>query len=530
MNETPAILQPIAKDTGDFPELRSYGCVYVDKTAYFHRLITSVESRRYFIARPRRFGKSLMISTLKAIFEGRRELFDGLAISRTNWKWEKYPVLYFIMGFASASTADEFRQSFSFVVRKAICEAGGKYEELAPPAINFGMAIDSLPAANDGKGVVILIDEYDDPVAQLLHKPDDAEAVRGYLADFYHQMKDRTGKIRFLIITGVSKFTKMSVFSALSNLVDLSFDDDCATMLGYTEEELDTFFGDHMRRKAMLMGLSDADYRAEQKRWFNGYRFGNNSTETVYNPVSIGLNLASKDRYFTSYWSSTGKASMLMNFLKRDEFLGIDMDKVQNVLESDFDVSDIRALKTVPMLFQTGYLTIQGYNPFTASYRLCVPDVEVRRDLARLTAAVMADRDISWVSSLGCQLLNTCWDEFFTGLRSLYAALPYGPKEHNVQEFSFERVLQTLLWSQAIQCSVEERQANGQADIIARHPCGIFIFALKVDESADAALTQVKAKGYDAPYHAKALPIWLVGLNFDRETHQLVDSKAERLE
>ncbi len=167
MNETPAILQPIAKDTGDFPELRSYGCVYVDKTAYFHRLITSVESRRYFIARPRRFGKSLMISTLKAIFEGRRELFDGLAISRTNWKWEKYPVLYLNMGFASASTADEFRQSFSFVVRKAICEAGGKYEELAPPAINFGMAIDSLPAANT----------LELPILCVARKRDDGDVV-----------------------------------------------------------------------------------------------------------------------------------------------------------------------------------------------------------------------------------------------------------------------------------------------------------------------------------------------------------------
>ena len=528
MEEEPIKLQPIAQDTGDFPELRQKKCVYVDKTAFFHNLITRLDASRFFIARPRRFGKSLMISTLKAIFEGRRELFDGLAISRTDWKWEKYPVLYFNLGFAASSISEEFRKNFIYTVRKGITEAGQSYNDKETPAANFGMTIDSLHTASNGKGVAILIDEYDDPVAQLLDKPDEAEKVRGYLADFYRQMKDRTGKIRFLMITGVSKFTKMSVFSALSNLIDLSFDDSCATMLGYTEDELDTYFGEHLRAHAKKMGLSDADYRAELKRWFNGYRFGQESEETVYNPVSIGVNLSRQKRNFANCWSSTGKASMLMNYLKREEFLSVDMDKVRNVRERDFDVTDIRALKTVPMLFQTGYLTIQDYNPLKQTYTLHVPDLEVRQDLATLTAAVVAKKDTGWVSSLCDKMLDENWDEFFHGLKSLYAALPYGPKEQSVQEFSHERVLWTLLCSQAVQCKVEDRQANGQADILATHPCGVFIFELKVGESADAALKQVRKKGYDAPYRAKNLPVWLVGLNFDRETRQLVDSKAEK--
>ena len=191
-------------------------------------------------------------------------------------------------------------------------------------------------------------------------------------------------------------------------------------------------------------------------------------------------------------------------------------------------MTDIRALKTVPMLFQSGYLTIKDYNPLTKSDTLGVPDEEVRQDYATLTAAVIADRDTSWVSSLGGQQLNTCWDEFFLGLKSLYAALPYGSLEQSVHEFSYERVLLTLLWSQAIQCKVEDRQANGQADIVAVHPCGVYIFELKVGESADAALDQVKAKGYDAPYRAHDLPIWLVGLNFDRKTRKLVDCKVQK--
>ena len=524
------MLQPIAIDTCSFPELRRMKCVYVDKTATFHSMITRPDARRFFLARPRRFGKSLMISTLKALFLGKRELFEGLDITRTDWEWETYPVMHFNMGFAASTSPERFVQKFPAHVKSVLSEVGIDYDPQMPPDMNFGLAIDRLYATEKGKnGVVILIDEYDDPVAQLLDKPDDAEFVRGHLADFYRQMKDRTEKIRFLMITGVSKFTKMSVFSALSNLVDLSFEDEYATMLGYTEEELDTFFGEHMKAHARKMGLSDKAYREELKRWFNGYRFGKYSEKTVYNPVSIGLNLSRQQRSFQPCWSSTGKAAMLMNYLKRDDFLGVDMDCVQNVQEQDFDVSDIRALRTVPMLFQTGYLTIKDYDPYTGTYTLWVPDAEVRKDLATLTGSLMTNRDGNWLSSLGVHLLKKNWDAFFTGLRSLYAALPYGPLEGNVQEFSFERVLLTLLWAQAIKCTTEERQANGQADIVASHPCGVTIFELKVDSSAEAALAQVREKHYETPYLALGLPIWLVGLNFDRKTRQLTDAKAERL-
>ena len=308
------MLQPISTNSSDFPKLRRKRCVYVDKTGFFHKLITGADDC-FFLARPRRFGKSLMITTLKAIFEGRRDLFDGLAISQTDWKWEKYPVLYFNFGKAAADSASRFEQNFTSVVKNALLEAGFSYDKDNTPEINFGTAIDTLSQYhdveiqdnaslhnNDEKGVVILIDEYDDPVAQLLDKPDEAEAVRGLLANFYRQMKDRTGNIRFLMITGVSKFTKMSVFSALSNLTDLSMKDEYATMLGYTESELDKYFDGHMHAHAEKMGLSYSDYRMELKRWFNGYRFGRSVKETVYNPVSIGVNLSMQEAFFQPCW------------------------------------------------------------------------------------------------------------------------------------------------------------------------------------------------------------------------------------
>ncbi len=519
------MLQPIITDSSDFPEMRTKGCVYVDKTAFFHKLISGMNAR-FFLSRPRRFGKSLMISTLKAIFEGRRELFDGLDISKTDWRWEKYPVLYFNFGFAAMSTANDVMKSFPNEVRRALGEAGVEYDENQLAADNFGKSIDTLSAANDGKGVVILIDEYDDPVAQLLDKPDEAEAVRGMLAAFYRQMKDRTGKIRFLMITGVSKFTKMSVFSALSNLTDISISDEFATMLGYTEDELDKYFDGHMRDHAKAMEMDYDAYRAELKRWFNGYRFGKHVTETVYNPVSIGVNLYWKEPCLQSCWASTGKASMLMNFIKRGDFLAVDMEKVRNVREQDFDVTAIRELKPIPMLFQTGYLTIADFNPYLKTYELRVPDEEVRQDLATLTTAVIANQDTYWVSQLGGRLLNAEWDEFFDGLKALYAALPYGSKEGYVHEFSYERCLYILLKSQAIRCTTEDRQANGHADIVAVSPVGVFIFELKVNESADDAIDWARSRHYDAPYHGRNLPVWIIGLNFDDKTRHLVEAKA----
>ena len=349
------------------------------------------------------------------------------------------------------------------------------------------------------------------------------------LADFYSQMKDRTGRIRFLMITGVSKFTKMSVFSALSNLTDISMKDAYATMLGYTEAELDKYFDGHMRAHSKMMKKPYDEYREELKVWFNGYRFGKGDVETVYNPVSIGVNLASPEVAFQSCWSSTGKASMMMNYLKREDFLAVDMDNVKMVRETDFDVADIRNLKSIPMLYQAGYLTIADYHPEMQFFDLRVPDEEVRRDLSLLTTSVAANQDTYWVSQLGGKLLAGQWEDFFIGLKSLYASLPYGSLEENVHEFSFERNLLILLWSQGMRCTAEDRQSNGQADIVAVHPCGVFIFELKVNESADAALEQVKKKGYDEPYRGRNLPIWLIGLNFNRETRRLLDTKVEKL-
>ncbi|MCQ2392178.1 MAG: ATP-binding protein [Kiritimatiellae bacterium] len=518
-------MRSVATDKSDFEELRKAGQIYVDKTAYFHRLITDPSRSYFFCARPRRFGKSLGVTTLKSIFLGHREFFADLAIAKTDYDFMPHTVIHFNWGGVDASSREGFVASFPKAVKAALVAAGYAYDESTLPSVNLSEAL-TFFKNRDGRGCVVLIDEYDDPVAKSLADVPRAEYIRDQLATIYAQFKDNTDKIRFLFITGVSKFTKLSIFSTLSSLNDISFEDEYAAMFGFTEEELDANFDEHLRAHAEKMKLSYADYRAELKRWYNGYRFAQEDETTVYNPVSIGQTLVNKKRAFGAYWSSTGRASHLMNLLKRDGILALDYENLCGVTERAFDVSDLKAISPIGMLYQTGYLTIKDYNPIIGDYDLTIPDEEVRRDLSSLLTGVAANRDMVWAADLGLHLLRCRWDSFFDGLKALYAAMAYGPTEGRRHESSYARCLAFLLASQGFRFRMEDVQADGRADVVAEHPCGIYIFELKVDESAAAALEQVKAKNYDAPYRAKGFPVYAVGLSFDSKTRHLADAEA----
>ena len=521
-------MRPIATDTADFPSLRKRGCVYVDKTIYMHRLISSANASLFFVSRPRRFGKSLTISALKAIFQGRRNLFEGLHIDKADWGWEKYPVIHFEFNDVDTASLVAFEASLAFHVQDRLQKAGYSYDKSISPAANFALAIESLSIANGGKGVVILIDEYDAPVGHTLDNIDVAEAVRARLSALYSQMKNRTGDIRFMLMTGVSKFTKLSVFSALNNIVDISQDTEYATMFGYTEDELSENFEEHLRDHAEKTGKTYDDYRAQLKKWYNGFRFAPEMETTVYNPISVAYTLFRKERSFKATWSSTGRPSMLMNYLKREDMLHVNPDRIEDVDSSEFDVAELRHLKPVAMLFQAGYLTIKDYNSITESYTLGVPDEEVRRDLCTLMTGVAANETMAWAGALGKKLLGAKWDFVFNGLKSLYAAMAYGSKETSVHENSYGRCLSFLLASCGFDFTMEAVQTNGRADIIAKHPAMVCIFELKVDEPVDKAFRQIHEKGYTEPYRAETRPVWLIGLSFDSKTRKLVDFGVEK--
>ena len=276
------------------------------------------------------------------------------------------------------------------------------------------------------------------------------------------------------------------------------------------------------------MGKTYEDYRVEMKRWYNGFRFSTEVDTTVYNPVSVALTLKKKEQSFKATWATTGRPSMLMNYLKREDLLSINYEKVEEVSGEAFDVAELRNLTALALLYQSGYLTIKGYDIDVGDYTLGVPDEEVRRDLSTLVAGVAADKDMAWAANLGKSLLRFNWPRVSVGLKSLFAHLPYGPREDDVQEFSYERVLYALLASQGIEVVSEDRQSNGRADIVAKHKRGIYIFELKVDEPVDKAFAQIREKKYAEPYLADGRPIWLIGLSFDSKTRHLVDFAAVR--
>ena len=516
----------VNKDSNDFGEIRRRDYVYVDKTAWFHRLATAAGEKMFFLARPRRFGKSLMISTLKAMFQGKRELFEGLAIMDTDWNWRKtWPVIHLNMGYCAAEDYDKFERSLPNMMRKSLEAVGYAYDENLQPSDNFGNAIDFL--ADRGTSPVILIDEYDDPVAKALKNVEAAERVRASLAPIYGQMKDRSGKIRFLMITGVSKFTKLSIFSTLSSLVDISFDDAYATMLGYTEEELDRYFSKHMEAHRKVLGMTAKAYRAEIKRLYNGYRFWLGKGENVYNPVSINLTMANQKDEFELYWAETGKASFLMNLIKRGDVLAVDPEKLEGISKAQLDVSDLHKFPVAGMLYQTGYLTILDYNKATKRFTLGIPDDEVREDFSSLMSGLVADKDTVWASDVGGHLLSADWPAFFEGLKALYAGAVYGSTEGKPHELSYARCLKFLLQGQGFRVMQEVAHASGRTDIVADHPCGTYIFELKVDKPPKVAMSQIQRKKYAAPYRTVGKPVWAVGLSFNGKTRQFKGGRAE---
>ena len=525
-------MKPIAVTTSDFPTLVRDGQIYVDKTAYFHLLIADASRKYFFIARPRRFGKTLMMSTFKAIFEGRRELFKGLAIDSAGYDWKKHPVLAFNFGGVAASSMEEFLSTFAGTVQSCLAKAGyAEYDYAKEPSENFMRAIASLAARSETGQVVVLIDEYDDPVAKALKDPALAVAIRDRLATFYAQLKDSTDLVRFAMITGVSKFTKISVFSTLSNMVDISFNAKYAAMLGYTDAELDEYFGEHMAAQAALMKLGMPEYRRRLRLWYNGFRFTGEDSTTLYNPISISNTLADPAKTFAPTWTETGRPSMLMNYLRRDEFLHVFSKKFPiRVDDTEFDVSDLRNFKTVGMLFQTGYLTIKDYDEATGFYYLDVPDKEIARDVALLTMDFMATDGVSWATRIGPHLRSFEWDEFFAGLGALYAKMCYGPTEGRVQEYSYSRILHVLLVSQGMDVVQEGHMASGRADIVGSYPGGVFIFELKVGGTVEEAFAQIDERGYAEPFRSFPRAVWKIALVFDPDSRKMVAYEAREVE
>ncbi|MBR3820709.1 MAG: AAA family ATPase, partial [Kiritimatiellae bacterium] len=365
-------MKPIATDTYNFEGLITRGYTYVDKTEVLYPIINDSLGSQFFLSRPRRFGKSLLVSTFKSLFQGRRDLFKGFAIDSLDFDWKTYPVLHLDMGSMQAPTIAEFEEMLLNQLMSLSKELDVEVEKSSVPSIVFTRLCEALAAKSPHKQFVMLVDEYDKPLLGTLNTPEVIK-FRDALKSFYSVIKTKESLMRFTFITGVSKFSKVSIFSDLNNLIDISMSAKFATLLGYTHDEVKKFFPDWIEELAKTLGVSAEEAFGEIVKWYDGYKF-HHSAEPVINPVSLGYCL--RESEFRTYWSSTAVPTFLVDLLKARplnlQFVGID--------EATLDAYEPTALNPVTLLYQTGYLTISSFRQrgTRRTYSLDFPNMEVR--------------------------------------------------------------------------------------------------------------------------------------------------------
>ena len=506
-------MKPIVTDTYDFPTLIREGYVYVDKTAYLRRMVSGIDGRFFFMSRPRRFGKSLMISTLEQIFLGNKKLFKGLAIAKSKYDWKKHPVIRLDMSMVRGTSLAEYRRSLCAMMTDVAKRHGVEIEGFGSAGMMLHSLISGLNAG--GSGIAVLIDEYDAPLGGLLSEPEKLESVRRMLHDFYVLFKVHVADIRFLMMTGVSKFSKLSVFSGLNNLTDLSASPEYSALLGYTVEELKNCFAPQIAAFAKRRGVDEKQLVAELLTWYDSYRFSPDSEVKVCNPVSVGRAL--KEKKFAGYWNATGNASLIVERLRMTGKLPEELDGVESG-EDELSACDSRTLPIVPLLYQGGYLTIKSVKS-DGRLILGIPNREVRTALNRGVLAELLKDDARKFLSVA--------DSFFSDLdspadttalvrRAMTAVFTMVPHEWKLKnEAEAKRYFLLFMRMAGADICVEEQSVKGRADAVLKTNKAIYIFEFKYGKTAKAALKQIKDRNYAAPYAADKRRIAKIGVNYN---------------
>ncbi len=500
-----------------FEDLIQGNFLYVDKTEYIWQLIKPAKEM-YFLSRPRRFGKSLTVSTLKAVFEGKKELFQGFALYDKPYDWQVHPVIQLDMNGRDFRTLDAMEESFRLILQE---QADFNKVTLKERTSN-AMFHELIKTLHDTKGdVVILLDEYDKPILNNISKPDCRDFLEA-LKTFYSVIKEKNAMIRLAFITGVSKFCHVSLFSELNNLTDITMDARFATMLGYTQEEVEANFGD---RIAALTGDQASDeFMQEIKKWYNGYRF-HSKAPTVYNPVSFAQFIRSGGE-FKNYWFSTGTPTFLLDLMKRQRF---DFEKVLNAPVSNFafDAFEIDRIPPLTLLLQTGYLTIDSaVQRFGGTaYRLRFPNLEVKDSFETYLAGYCSGLQSSEVKDSVYQLADAVTagdvDGFMETMKVFFAKVPYDV--HLKDENNFQLLFFSIFMLLGISITAESRTNQGRIDAVAANEDFVFVFEFKLDKSRETALEQIKERDYYRRYMNSGKKILLVGVNFDSEQGQIKD-------
>ncbi len=504
-------MEKIATDIYTFEKLRANGFTYVDKTSRLLPLVDMSVGIQFFLARPRRFGKSLCVSTLKALFQGRRELFKGLAIE-PQWDWSKtYPVVHLDMGSTHADTVEGFWGKIGDIVDWQAAENGVVIDRDAPADVRFARLCRACAEKSSAGQFVLLVDEYDKPLLGHLGDPE-VEAFRAALKSFYSVVKTCEGLQRFALITGVSKFSKVSIFSDLNNLVDLTLSADAATLLGYTHEEVRRYFPERLAALAEANGLDVDAAFAEVVKWYDGYLFEENAARVV-NPVSLGRCLS--EGKFKSYWYETGTPTFLVKMLRARPQDVSDLTVSENLLGAYEPGSP--AIE--PLLFQAGYLTIRSLEVMGGRryYRLRFPNEEVRTSFNDSLMAAYSDLGETAFTraKIDCYRAFAAHDlpAFFKSLAVLFANVPYDLTDRQ-NEQTWQAILVVILNFLGLRAIPEERTNAGRIDMSIHADAEIYVVELKLDGSAPSAISQIVRNRYHEKFLSEGRRVTLVGINF----------------
>ena len=510
----------------DFQKLREEGFVYVDKTALVHKLVQN--SCPYFLSRPRRFGKSLLVTTLEAYFKGKKELFKGLKIAELETEWAEYPVLKFSLAGGEFTQQDGLRNALNKALKGFEDVYGLPHGDAGDLSGRFKDALKNAKEKT-GRRVAVLVDEYDNPLLKNMGEyPDLEKANRELFKGFFAVLKDCDGDTRFVLFTGVTKFSKVSIFSDLNQLLDISMDEDFAGICGITQEELERVFSPEIDALAQKRGMTRGDCLARLKKLYDGYHFSKNSPD-IYNPFSL-INAFSK-RDFGKYWFGTGTPTFLVRRIKEMNFNPRTFSD-GSLYSSEDEISDYRPDNPdiVPLLYQSGYLTIKGYDSEFDSLTLGYPNDEVKYGFtASLTPEYLHGETPLDVRSFGRDIKAGNTDGLRDRFTALFARLPYatGSVDDTMLERDFQNVifLTFLLLGQFVQ--VEQHTAKGRADCIVETDKYVYIFEFKRDGSADEALAQIETQGYATPYSADSRTLVKVGAVFSSEQKNISEWKVE---
>lgn len=514
-------LYPIGIQT--FEEIISKDNLYIDKTAYVYQL-THSDGKYVFLSRPRRFGKSLLVSTLDSYFSGKKELFQGLAIEHLEQEWIEYPVLHFDMSGGKHMERKQLENYLSFLLSQK--EQTWGITNCSEDANTRLINLINTAYQKTGKQVVILIDEYDAPMLDVAHESESLDVLRNIMRNFYSPLKMCEPMLRFVFLTGITKFSQLSIFSELNNIKNISMDDEYAGICGITKEEMLTQMSDDIDLLAESQELTREDVIAKLKEHYDGYHFSPNSPD-IFNPFSL-LNCFS-DKRFNFYWFSSGTPTFLINMMKKFDVLPSEISKIE-ADASEFDAPTENMTTLTPLLYQSGYITIKDYDKEFNFYTLDVPNKEVKVGLTRALIPSYVSPNTLAATNTVRRIAQCLAKQDMEGalqlLQTYLGTVPYCAGTH--YEGHYQQMLYiifSLLTNYLV--DVEVHTPNGRVDIVMLSRTHLYLIEIKMNKDAQAAMQQIDLKEYHKRFALCGKPIVKVGINFDSTKGNMMDWKIE---